>query len=216
MIVAGGIWGFIELAEEVMEGATHSVDTMILRALRDPGDPRDPIGPRWLEQFGRDVTALGSVAVLGILTVAAIGFLLIERRPRTAGLVIVGVGGGQILSSLLKHGFARPRPELVPPDIHVYTASFPSGHTMMSAITYLTLAILLSRAAMSAAARVYILAVGVLLTLLVGVSRIYLGVHWPTDVVAGWAAGAAWAALWWLAARRFDAPANRADPPIPR
>lgn len=205
MVMAGGLWGFIELAEEVVQGETHAVDRMILLALRDAGDPSNPLGPRWLEELGRDVTALGSVAVLTILTLTAAGFLLIERRPRTAALVLVGVGGGQVLSSLLKYGFARPRPDLVPPDIYVYTASFPSGHAMMSAITYLTLAILLSRATVSAAAKIYILAVGLALALMVGISRIYLAVHWPTDVLGGWAVGAAWAALWWLVARRLDA-----------
>lgn len=204
MIVAAGAWAFIELADEVIEGEFHAIDEMILLALRNPANPADPLGPRWVQELGRDVTALGSIGVLSLFTLAAIGFLGVMGRWRTALLVAFGVVGGQALSSLLKLGFDRPRPDLVPVEVYVYTASFPSGHAMMSAVAYLTLGTLLARATPSPRGKAYILLCGLVLTVLVGLSRLYLGVHWPSDVLAGWLMGAAWASLWWLLAVAWD------------
>jgi undecaprenyl-diphosphatase len=107
--------------------------------------------------------------------------------------------GGVLISQTMKWAYARPRPELVPHGAEVFTASFPSGHSMMSAVVYLTLGALLARTQAARDAKAYILAVGVVLTVLVGVSRVYLGVHWPTDVLAGWVLGGLWAMLCWLA-----------------
>ena len=197
-LLAGGVWGFIELADEVIEGETHAVDTAILLALRTPGDLDDPLGPGWVEEVGRDFTALGGVAVLTLITAAACGYLLIRRRYRAALLVVAAVGGGIVLSSLLKTGFDRPRPDLVPHGSIVYTASFPSGHSMMAAVVYLTLGALLARTQPRRRLKAYILSLAVVMTVAVGVSRVYLGVHWPTDVLAGWTVGGAWALLWWV------------------
>ena len=191
--IAGGLWAFIELSEEVLEGETHAIDTAILIALRTPGDLSDPLGPGWLEEMLRDFTALGGTGVLTLLTLAVVGFLLVAKAPRAALAVALAIGGGLLLSTLLKSGFDRPRPELVPHGSLVYTSSFPSGHSMMSATVYLTLAALVSRIVHLRRLRVYIVSVAVLLTLLVGFSRVYLGVHWPTDVLAGWTVGAIWA-----------------------
>ena len=107
---------------------------------------------------------------------------------------------GAVLSSLLKLGFDRPRPDLVPHLTHVYSASFPSGHAMVSAVVYLTLGTLLTRIVSGIWLKIFVMAVAVLLTGLIGLSRLYLGVHWPSDVLAGWAAGAAWALVWWTVA----------------
>ncbi|MEX1032699.1 MAG: phosphatase PAP2 family protein [Cellvibrionaceae bacterium] len=200
-LIFSGIWGFVELADEVIEGETHAVDQAILLAMRNPADPTDPIGPPWVEELGRDFTALGGVAVLAFIAVTAIGHTLLRRKARAALYLAVTVGGGILLSTLLKSGFDRPRPELVPHESLVYTASFPSGHSMMAAVVYLSIAALLIRLEPRAVLRFYVLAVAVLLTIAVGISRIYLGVHWPTDVLAGWAAGATWAMLCWLGAR---------------
>lgn len=191
--IAGGLWAFIELADEVLEGETHAIDTAILVALRTPGDLSDPLGPGWLEEMLRDFTALGGTGVLTLLTLAVIGFLLVAKAPRAALVVALAIGSGILLSTLLKSGFDRPRPELVPHGSIVYTASFPSGHSMMSATVYLTLAALVSRIVRRRRLRVYLVTTAVVLTLLVGFSRIYLGVHWPTDVLAGWTVGAIWA-----------------------
>jgi undecaprenyl-diphosphatase len=200
-LAAAGLWAFVAIADEVVEGETISFDRALLVALRNPSDLSDPIGPPWVEELFRDFTALGGVGVLAFLTFAVIGFLLLERRKRAALLILAAVGGGLLLSTLLKEVFSRPRPDLVPHGSYVYTASFPSGHSMMSAATYLTLGALLARVQPRRRLKIYILSVAILLTLVVGFSRVYLGVHWPTDVLAGWSVGAVWALLCWLVAR---------------
>lgn len=199
-IFAAGCWAFLELADEVLEGSTLTMDERILLAMRQPGDPQTPIGPAWLAEFGRDLTALGGVAVLLIIVAAAAGYTLLSGKYRTTLFMLGAVGGGLLLSTLLKIVIARPRPELISYESAVYTASFPSGHSMMAAVTYLTLAVLLARTQPHRRHKIYLVAVAIVLTLAVGISRVYVGVHWPTDVLAGWTAGAAWAALCWFAA----------------
>jgi undecaprenyl-diphosphatase len=199
-IAAGGVWIFIELADEVGEGTTHGADRAILLALRNPQDHADPIGAAWFEEAVRDITALGSIAVQALLTAAMIGALLMERKLRSAIFVLIAVGGGLSLNMLLKEFFSRERPDLVAHGMETFTASFPSGHAMSSAITYLTLAALLAQLSAKHRIKAYYVVLGVVATLLVGSSRVYLGVHWPSDVAAGWAAGAAWALLCWAIA----------------
>jgi undecaprenyl-diphosphatase len=199
--LAALLWGFAELAENVRTGDTKGFDQRILLAFRNPQDLADPIGPKWIEEMARDFTALGGVGVLGILTLAVAGFLAFQNKLRTVALLFPAVGGGLLLSTLLKLAFGRDRPDLVPHGSLVYTSSFPSGHSTMAAVTYLTLGALLMRSEKRPAIKVYLLTVAVLLTIAVGISRVYLGVHWPTDVLAGWAIGAAWAILCWLIAR---------------
>ena len=195
------IWAFIEVADEVVEGESRATDSRVLLALRNSDDLSDPIGPLWVEELGRDFTALGGVGVLTLLTLSVAGYLWLIGKVRAMLLVLGAIGSGLLVSTLLKQGFDRPRPDLVPHDSLVYTASFPSGHSMMSAITYLTLAALLARVLPNRATKVYFLGLAVLVTIGVGVSRVYLGVHWPSDVLAGWAVGASWAMLFWLIAR---------------
>lgn len=204
VLVAGGVWVFAEIAEEVREGDTVNVDRAILLAMREPEDLSDPLGPRWLEETGRDFTALGSIGVLAALTLAVCGFLILDRKERAALLVFAAVGGGFLGSTLLKESFQRSRPDLVPHGMHVYTASFPSGHSMMAASTYLTIGALVARVQKRRRARAFILFLAALLTLLIGLSRIYLGVHWPTDVLGGWTAGGVWALLCWAVALRLQ------------
>lgn len=198
---SGGVWVFLEVADEVLEGETDSIDEALLLALRTGEGNADPIGPGWVEEVGRDFTALGGTGVLTFMTLAVIGYLLLARRRRLALFTATAMAGGLMISTLLKLGFDRPRPDLVPHESIVYTASFPSGHSMMAAVTYLTLAAILTRVHRSRLLKAYLLVAATVLVLLVGVSRVYLGVHWPTDVLAGWAAGAAWAAFCWIAAR---------------
>jgi undecaprenyl-diphosphatase len=192
VLVALG-WAFFGLADEVMEGDTHALDRSILLAMRAAGDLSDPLGPPWVEEMGRDVTALGGIAVLSLVTVAVAGLLWLQGAARSAVLVVGAVVGGTLLSSFVKEVFDRPRPDLVPHEAAVYTASFPSGHSMMAAVTYLTLAALFARVQPKRRLKFYVLTVATIVTVAVGVSRVYLGVHWPTDVLAGWTAGAAWA-----------------------
>jgi undecaprenyl-diphosphatase len=199
-VMAGGAWTFVELAEEVRGDALVAFDRTVLLAMRTPGDPADPIGPRWFEELARDVTALGGVAVVTFVTLSAALFLWLIGSRSAALLLLAAVLGGELLSSALKLGFGRPRPDLVPHETTVYTASFPSGHAMLSAVAYLTIGALVARVRPERSVKAFAAAWSVLVTLLVGASRVYLGVHWPTDVLAGWAAGAAWAALCWTVA----------------
>lgn len=201
ILIAAAAWAFIAILDEVSEGDTRAIDQAIILAFRVPGDPADPIGPSWLEESVRDVTALGSAPTLVIAVLAVAGFLALAKAWRVAIFTLVACGGGLVLSSVLKYAIDRPRPELVPHGNQIYTSSFPSGHSMMSAVVFLTLAALVARVVEKMRLKGYTLGVAIVLTLLVGVSRIYLGVHWPSDVLAGWSAGAAWALGCWLVAR---------------
>lgn len=198
---AGGLFVFVRLIDEVGEGETHDFDQTLLMALRNPADPADPIGPFWLEIMFRDFTSLGSHAVLALICALAFGYLLLQRKLLSAGMLVFSFGGAVALNSLLKLSFNRPRPELVAHLVDTYTASFPSGHAMLSAVCYLTLGTLLAGVARRRRDKIYILGTAVALMVLVGFSRVYLGVHWPTDVLAGWCLGAAWAMGCWLAVR---------------
>ena len=197
-------WAFVELAGDVREGDTTALDSALLLALRDPANLGDPIGPSWVEESARDITGLGGYAILTMVTLAAVAYLLMARKRGAALLVIGAVLGGMLLSTALKLGFERPRPDLVPAAARVYTASFPSGHAMLSAVTYLTLGALLARVEQRRRVKAFLLAIALVLTLLVGASRVYLGVHWPSDVLAGWCVGAAWAALCWFVALQLQ------------
>ena len=197
LVAAGGLWLFVELGDEVLEGDTAGVDEALLLAFRVAGDPDDPIGPVWAEELARDITGLGSAGILTVVTLAAVGFLFLQVKRYLALYVVAAVASGVLVSSMLKLAFDRPRPELTTHGHVVYTASFPSGHAMLSAVTYLTLGALLAGAQSSLRMKAYLLGLAAFLSLLVGVSRVYLGVHWPTDVLAGWTAGAAWALVCW-------------------
>lgn len=197
-VSALSLFAFVEIADDMAEGDTTAFDTRLLLAFRDASDPANPLGPAWLEVIMRDFSALGGVAVLATVTILVIGFLLLTRKQHAAWMVALSISGGVVLSNLLKWGFARPRPDLVPHATAVYTQSFPSGHAMLSAIVYLTLGALLARTQSDLRVKIYLLAAACSLTLLIGISRIYLGVHWPTDVLAGWAGGACWALLCWI------------------
>lgn len=200
LTISAAAWAFIELVDEVLEGGSRAFDTALLLAMRNPADASDPIGPPWVEELGRDFTALGGVGVLTLLTVAVAGFLWLQGRGRTMWLLLGAVVGGLLVSTAFKAGFSRPRPDLVPYEAEVYSASFPSGHSMMASVTYLTLAVLLAHGQRKRVLKVYLILIAVFVSVAVGVSRVYLGVHWPTDVLAGWSAGAAWALLCLLVA----------------
>jgi undecaprenyl-diphosphatase len=193
LTVAALLFVFGHIAEDVIEGDLGTFDRDILLALRVPGDPSTPIGPIWLQEAARDLTALGSVLVLSLLTAMAGGYLFLVRRRATALFVVTSVLAGYLFNNLLKLEFDRPRPEYVTALVRIYSASFPSGHATLSAIVYLTLATLLARAQPLRSVRLYFIGMALGLTLLVGFSRVYLGVHYPTDVLAGWCFGCAWA-----------------------
>ena len=201
--IVTGVWGFALLADEVLEGGTLAFDQKILLAFRH-SDTHLPLGPPWVQEAARDLTSLGGVAVLTLVTAITAGFLVLDGKKHMALFVGVAVLGGLGASTVLKDLFHRPRPDLVPYSAYFSGASFPSGHSMMSAVTYLTLGALLARSHELKRIKAYFLLVAMFLTFAVGVTRVYLGVHWPTDVLAGWTAGAVWALLCWLAARRLQ------------
>lgn len=200
LLVAGSIWLFVGIADEMTEGDYRQFDENLLLALRNPQDLSDAIGPAWFEEMMRDFTALGGTAVLVGVTLAVLGFLLLQRKKGMTVFMLCAVVGGFVLSSSLKHLFDRPRPDLVPHQTYVMSASFPSGHSMVSAVVYLTLGGLLARYIRDKRMKIYVLTLAVLTTVIIGCSRVYLGVHWPTDVLAGWTAGTSWALLCWLVA----------------
>ncbi|QJE97702.1 phosphatase PAP2 family protein [Luteolibacter luteus] len=204
LLVLGGIGLFIEIALEVRENETRRLDESLLLMMREPGNPSDPIGSDRIEEMARDLTALGGLTLLTGVTLVATGVALFADRWRLALLGVASVLGGTLVMNLLKHGFDRPRPNLVEHHTVVHNASFPSGHSMMAAMVYLTLGILLARTQPRKRVRAFIVVISILITILVGVSRVYLGVHWPTDVVAGWALGGAWAVMFWLLAMKVD------------
>ncbi len=193
-----------KLASEVVAGETQQFDKQILVALRDPANPSRPIGPTWMLSAALDITALGSATVLTLTVLAVGGFLLLQGMWRTALFVTLASLGGWFLNSALKQLFQRPRPDVVPHLRDVMSLSFPSGHAMTSAVVYLTLGALTMRIAERRLTKFYCMAVAVLATVLVGATRIYLGVHYPTDVIAGWLIGLSWALLCWIVERSLE------------
>ena len=179
------------IAAKLLEGDSFGFDRTILQALRQPGHPDIPIGPAWLEQSAVDISAMGGFTLITLFGGFGVAFLLALRRRMEAGWIGIALVGATLLSAGLKQWLHRPRPELVPHLARVTSLSFPSGHAMVSSAVYLTLAIMLGEA--QPALRRYFVGLAVTLVVLIGCTRIYLGVHWPSDVLAGWALGSAWA-----------------------
>lgn len=203
MITAASLFVFIEIADEVNEGETQSLDERVIIALREPHDLADPIGPRWFEEGVRDISALGSHVVLTLFVVFVLIFLVLIRRYKASLFVLGAAVSGALASHYLKLFFSRPRPDIVSHGANVLSYSFPSGHSMLSAVVYLTLGALLTELVTRKRLKSYFLLVGLFLSFLVGLSRIYLGVHYPSDVMAGWCAGLFWAALFTIIARIY-------------
>lgn len=214
VVVAAVLLLFGLLADEVVEGDTMALDRVVLLWFRLPGNPAVPIGPLWLQEAVRDITSLGSFSVLGIITIAAVLQLLLSHQLRLAAYIGASVLGGTLVSSVLKVLFDRPRPD-IPGAPHVFTASFPSGHATLSAVVFLTLAAILMAAAPERRLKMFYLALGIFLTIVVGISRVYIGVHYPTDVIAGWMVGSAWALLCWVGAKVVLIPPTAASAPTP-
>jgi undecaprenyl-diphosphatase len=198
------VWTFIQLADEVSEGGTREFDEWVLRALRQNADHSLLKGPRWLLWGAQDITALGSPTVLGLTVLAVTGYLFLQGLYRNGLFIFVASAGGSVLNWGLKAVFARERPDIVPHLREVMSSSFPSGHALTSAAVYLTLGALLMRIAEGRLAKYYCIAIAMFVTLLVGCSRVLLGVHYPTDVIAGWLIGMSWALLCWAAERFLE------------
>lgn len=194
-LMGGGVYAFLQIADEVSEAELEGFDRTLLLALRRPDDLAVPIGPPWMHEFMTELTALGGYPLLTIIVAAVVGYLLVARMYGPALFTLLAIVSGTALSQVLKMIYDRPRPDIVEQLVTVQTASFPSGHASMSAVVYLTLASLIVRLVDDTAIRAYVVTVALALTVSIGVSRVYLGVHWPSDVLAGWAFGIAWSSL---------------------
>lgn len=194
---AGAFAIFLKIVDEIFFEGEKVLDQGILLAFRNHDDPTQTWGPQWLADFASDITALGSFGVLTLVTIATTVFLLVARKLRTAGHVAFAVLGGTVMVNFLKILFDRARPEITEAATNLYTMSFPSGHATLAAVTYLTIAAVVTRDLHQLYEKVYVIALAAILSISIGISRIYLGVHWPSDVMAGWALGAAWALLCW-------------------
>ncbi len=204
LAVALAVLAFLEIADDMTGGDSHDVDRAVLLWLRSPADPSVPLAPAWVTHAAVDITALGSVTVLTLVVLFVAGLFAAQRRWREAVVLLAASAGGTAISMGLKALFGRDRPEAALRMVEAINPSFPSGHAMMSAVVYLTLGALVARFAAARRVKVFVLAGATVLALLVGVSRVYLGVHWPSDVLAGWCLGGAWALAWWLAAGLWD------------
>ncbi|MDP2764828.1 MAG: phosphatase PAP2 family protein [Brevundimonas sp.] len=201
-VIALGVMTFIEVAEDVTEADGQAFDQAVLTWMQPvAGEPR---GPWWLKEAAADLTSLGGISVLGLFALIAIAFLLIQRKRLSALLLVLGLAGGVVLSEGLKALFERQRPPAAFQAVETLNASFPSGHALLAAVFYLSLGVMLTRAFPRAHLKAFVLGAALLIALLIGVTRVYLGAHWASDVLAGWCAGAAWAMALWLVAYAVD------------
>ena len=187
----------VALGALVARGQPFAFDRAIMLAMREPEDRRIPEGPMWLKHVMIDITALGGETVLVLVVLVTAGFLALGRRWLTLALVLGGTISGSLLVGVFKNLVGRARPALIDHLVDVWSASFPSGHAANSAIVYLTLALILMQIVERRAARLYLVVVAALLVGAIGISRVYLGVHFPSDVIAGWSFGTLWALGWW-------------------
>lgn len=192
-----------KIVEDVVTKESGSFDHAVLMAFRVSGDLSKPVGPQWLQSAFIDITSLGSPVIITLVTLVTAAYLAVAGKKRQGLLVAISIGLGSAVEKLMKLGFDRARPEVVPHFVTVHSLSFPSGHATLSAMTYLTIGALLARSQRNWRVRTFVLAVSMMTTLLIGFSRVYLGVHWPTDVLAGWTVGAAWALATWLVAEKI-------------
>lgn len=197
-VVALGVMTFAEVADDMTEADGQAFDSMVLAWMQPvAGEPR---GPWWLHEAAADLTSLGGISVLTLFAVIAFSFLLIQKKRLSAVLLVVGLIGGVALSEGLKAMFGRARPPLDYQAVETLNASFPSGHALLSTVFYLTLGVMLTRAFAQNHFKAFVLGASILIALLIGLTRVYLGAHWASDVFAGWSVGAAWAMALWLVA----------------
>lgn len=206
----GAVMLFVALARLAPKGTYQALELQFMESMRRDGQP---LGPFWALSAVRDLTALGSAVFVILMILLILGYLCLRRRYRLALLLALATAGGEILNTSLKNTFERARPEAALRLVDVSSTSFPSGHAMAASIFYLTVGLVLARAAERRREQTYFLVTAMLLTFLTGFSRVYLGVHYPTDVLAGWAAGTAWALLCcYVADRLARRGALRAEP----
>ena len=194
---------FVFIFLDIASGG-RKLDSAILIGLRTPGNLAKPMGPGWMLQSAIDLSALGGFTFIWLFTALTTGFLALVKRWAALAIFLAAIVGASVLNALFKFSFHRDRPMVVPHLAEVSNSSFPSGHAMISAATYMTVGALLAHTQPSRAVRIYLLSVAAVLSVLIGLSRLYLGVHWPSDVLAGWAFGSAWALLFWIISRSAE------------
>jgi undecaprenyl-diphosphatase len=195
-------WIFFEIAEGISD--EPSFDARILLALRRPEALHEPVGPAWLQTIWLDLTALGSGVVIGLVALIVLGYLAMLKEWKTALVFLVALAGATLGGTVLKEVFDRARPTLIVPLYHSDSLSFPSGHSLLAAVVYPTLGAMLSRVVRRRSLKLYFIVVAFLLMLLVGFSRVYIGVHYPSDVLAGWSLGLGWAIVCWTVLRMLQ------------
>lgn len=193
---------FLALGLAMLSGVLDGLDRDLMLALRGPGGPGDPVGSRGVEEAVRDLTALGGTTLVTVATASVSLLLLVQRQGYRAAVVIGAILAAWLTKDTAKALFGRPRPDIVPHEVYVSSAAFPSGHTTLATALFLTLAVLVSSYGLSRSGRTVVYGVAILLAGMVGFSRVYLGVHWPSDVLAGWCLGGLWATVAWIALGR--------------
>lgn len=211
--IAAGVWVVASLGVHVRHGRTEGLDPAIIEALRVPGHPHQPIGPRWLQDVMRDITALGGATVTVLAALLVFAALAFHKLWRRGVMLLAVVAMAQLTDELLKGLFDRPRPDFAPPGTFVYAQSFPSGHSTSSAALWMSLAMIAASFETEEEAKIFWFVIAGVVIVAVGFSRVFLGVHWPTDVLAGWTLGTSWALVGWLA-RRLLAPRGEAPEPV--
>ena len=201
LALVGGAWIFLAIASSLSEQDTRAFDHWLLQRLREVGPGQALLGPSWFEGIVLDLTALGGTAILTLVTLVVVAFLLLRKLWGNALIVAVAIGGGAILMKALKVFFDRARPDVVPHLATVTSESFPSGHSTLSAVVYVTLGILIADTVKERRTKVFCIVVALVLTGIVGCTRVLLGVHYPTDVLAGWSLGLTWALVCWFTSR---------------
>ncbi|WP_158285725.1 phosphatase PAP2 family protein [Pseudohoeflea suaedae] len=203
------LFGFGVLAVLVTLGKGDDIDRHLLLEFRPGGPDGPPFGPDWFREAAAEFTALGGYTILSTVVFLASLTLLTFRKRAAVLFLLASVVTGSAVSTVAKLLFNRSRPEIVDHLDVTFTSSFPSGHAMVSAFTWLTLAAIAVRFVENEGTRVVLVGSAVALSLLIGISRVYLGVHWPSDVLAGWLFGGAWAGICWLTANRIARSTHR-------
>jgi undecaprenyl-diphosphatase len=199
--IASALWIFFTLGAEIGEGDTSAFDRKLIRLLRNSDMGGEPVGPAWFKDSMRDVTALGGFTFLTLMTTVVVLGLFFHRKRREGIIVALTAISSQTSIEILKVLYDRPRPDPVLPHLHAYTASFPSGHTTESTAIFLTVATAIATLEANDNTKMLTYAVATFAILSIGFSRVYLGMHWPTDVLGGWVLGTAWALVAWTALR---------------
>lgn len=199
---------FLALGSEVMEGETAPFDVLVLTTAQ-AWRAANP----WITEVMRDLSGVGSTTVLTLITVATTAYLASFRSLRLAVALAGAVCGAALVMRLAKHTIGRLRPDLGLAEFAVSGYSFPSGHSSMSMVVLLCVATAVAPLQQPRAQKAFVLLAASTLAMLVGVSRAALGVHWATDVLAGWLFGAAWSAAATLLFSRLTTPSSPSQAP---